>query len=97
MTAWRIILPNRDSPSQLDGTHVAGTIGGSVFGVAKNSALFCIKTMTNDGSGATSDIISGINLAAQAAFQSGKPSVVSMSLGGPVNQALDDAVRTPPS
>jgi cerevisin len=75
------------------GTHVTGTIGGNVFGVAKKASLNCIKVMADDGSGATSDIISGINLAAQKALASGKPSVISMSLGGPINQAIDSAVN----
>jgi len=48
--------------------------------------------MSDDGSGATSDIISGINLATQLATASQKPAVISMSLGGPVNTALDQAV-----
>lgn len=51
-----------------------------------------IKCMADDGSGTTSDIISGINLAATTATSSGRPSVVSMSLGGSANQAIDDAV-----
>ena len=37
-----------------DGTHVAGTIGGSVFGVAKNITLQCIKVMNDGGTRATS-------------------------------------------
>lgn len=49
--------------------------------------------MADDGSGATSDIISGINLARDLATTSGKPSVISMSLGGPINNSLDQAVR----
>lgn len=48
--------------------------------------------MADDGSGATSDIISGINVAAQNALATGRPSVLSMSLGGPVNGAIDAAV-----
>ena len=82
---------------RIDGTHVAGTVGGNVFGVAKNATLNCIKVMADDGSGATSDIISGISLASTRALASGKPSVISMSLGGPVNRALDQTVRIFPS
>ena len=75
-----------------DGTHVAGTIGGSVFGVAKNATLHCVKVMNDDGSGATSTIISGINAAAVEALANGRPSVISMSLGGPPNVSIDTAV-----
>jgi len=74
------------------GTQVAGTVGGSVFGVAKNTTLNCIKVMSDDGSGATSDIISGINLAVTMAKNANQPAVVSMSLGGPPNRAIDTAV-----
>ena len=79
--------------SLLDGTHVAGTIGGRVFGVAKNATLHCIKVMNDDGTGATSTIISGINAAAAEAVANGRPSVISMSLGGPPNISIDNAVR----
>ena len=80
----------------LDGTHVAATIGGSFFGVAKNATLNCIKVMADDGSGATSDILNGIDFARQQAVNSGRPSVISMSIGGPPNRAIDDAVRVLP-
>jgi cerevisin len=74
------------------GTHVAGTVGGSVFGVAKKATINCIKVMADDGSGATSDIISGINLAATEIASSNSPAVISMSLGGPISNAIDTAV-----
>jgi len=74
------------------GTHVAGTIGGRVFGVAKNATLHCVKVMNDDGTGATSTIISGINAAAVEALATGRPSVISMSLGGPPNISIDNAV-----
>jgi len=71
------------------GTHVAGTCVGGILGVAKKANVFAVKVMGDDGSGATSDIISGISFAAQAALKSGRPSVINMSIGGPINQALD--------
>ena len=48
--------------------------------------------MDDSGAGATSDIVSAINLAANTAASSGRPSIVSMSIGGAANQAIDDAV-----
>jgi len=84
-----LLLPSLSLP---DGTHVAGTIGGSVFGVAKNANLHCIKVMNDNGTGATSAIISGINAAAIQALTSGRPAVISMSLGGPPNNSIDNAV-----
>jgi len=74
------------------GTHVSGTIAGAVFGVAKQARIKAVKTMGDDGSGNTSDIISGVILAAQDAAEAGQPAVISMSIGGPANQAIDDVV-----
>jgi len=74
------------------GTHVAGTCAGGILGVAKKANVFAVKVMADNGSGATSDIISGISFAAQAALKSGRPSVINMSIGGPINQALDATV-----
>lgn len=74
------------------GTHCAGTIASKDFGVAKAANVIAVKVLGADGSGATSDIVSGIQFAMQSAAQSGKPSVISMSLGGGVSPALDRAV-----
>ncbi|CAE6531840.1 unnamed protein product [Rhizoctonia solani] len=74
------------------GTHCAGTIASKDFGVAK--AANVIAVLGADGSGATSDIIDGIQFAMQSAAASGRPSVISMSLGGGVSRALDSAVTT---
>jgi cerevisin len=82
-------VPNQDLNGH--GTHVAGTAAGGILGVAKKASLFAVKVMGDDGSGATSDIISGIAFATQAAQASGRPSVINMSIGGPVNQAIDAA------
>lgn len=75
-----------------DGTHVSGTAAGSVFGVAKSANIIGIKCMDDGGAGATSDIVSAINLAANTAASTGRPSIISMSIGGAANQAIDDAV-----
>lgn len=74
------------------GTHCAGTIASKDFGVAKAANVIAVKVLGADGSGATSDIIDGIQFAMTSAQQSGKPSVISMSLGGGVSRALDQAV-----
>jgi len=83
-------LPKVDD--QGHGTHCAGTVGSADFGVAKAANLFAVKVLSADGSGATSDIVSGIQFAMSAAAASGNPSVISMSLGGGVSRALDSAV-----
>lgn len=72
------------------GTHVAGTIGGSSYGVAKNVNIVGVRVLNCSGSGSNSGVISGINWVKNNA--SG-PSVANMSLGGGASQATDDAVN----
>ena len=72
------------------GTHVAGTIGGSQWGVAKEVDLVSIRVLDCRGSGTLSGVIAGVDWA--TANASG-PSVANMSLGGGASTALDDAVR----
>jgi subtilisin family serine protease len=78
------------------GTHVAGTIGGRTFGVAKKVRLFGVRVLNCQGTGAWSDVIDGVNFVtwhrAQSA-QQGYPAVANMSLGGEINRAVDAAVR----
>ncbi|NKC21320.1 S8 family serine peptidase [Pseudoalteromonas sp. S4498] len=72
------------------GTHVAGTIGGGEYGVAKNVNIVGVRVLGCNGSGSYSGVISGIDWVKNNA--SG-PSVANMSLGGGVSQAVDDAVN----
>ena len=77
------------------GTHVAGTIGArddaaGVVGVAPGIRLHAIKVLNCAGSGSWSDVISGINYVAGTTT---RPAVANMSLGGPQNTAVDDAVK----
>ncbi|WP_434940535.1 S8 family serine peptidase [Shewanella sp. HL-SH8] len=72
------------------GTHVAGTIGGSSYGVAKNVNIVGVRVLNCSGSGSNSGVIAGINWVKNNA--SG-PSVANMSLGGGASQATDDAVN----
>ncbi|KAG8891516.1 subtilisin-like serine protease, partial [Tulasnella sp. 408] len=82
-------LPDTDDNGH--GSHVSGTIGGAIFGVAKKASLFGIKVMDSEGSGSTSGIIQGIQVAMQAAADSNRPSVINMSIGGAGSRALDSA------
>ncbi len=43
------------------GTHVAGTIAGKTYGIAKAANLIAVKVLGGDGSGTTVDIIEGIS------------------------------------
>ncbi|MEV4754764.1 S8 family peptidase [Micromonospora sp. NPDC049559] len=72
------------------GTHVAGTVGGSAYGVAKGVRLVAVRVLDCNGSGTTEQVVAGIDwVTANAA----KPAVANMSLGGGADAALDDAVR----
>jgi serine protease len=72
------------------GTHVAGTVGGATYGVAKNVKLFAVRVLDCQGSGSTADVIAGIDWVAAHHI---KPAVANMSLGGGASQAIDDAVN----
>ncbi|NUT34993.1 MAG: S8 family peptidase, partial [Hamadaea sp.] len=72
------------------GTHVAGTVGGNAYGVAKGVALVGVRVLNCEGSGTTEQVVAGINWVTANAI---KPAVANMSLGGGANTAIDDAVR----
>jgi subtilisin family serine protease len=74
------------------GTHVAGTIGGSAYGVAKSVTLVAVRVLDCTGSGSVSGVIAGIDWVT-ADHQAGQPAVANMSLGGGGSRALDTAVR----
>jgi len=72
------------------GTHVAGTIGGTAYGVAKGVQLVGVRVLDCTGSGSYSAIIEGIEWVTQHAV---KPAVANMSLAGPASAAVDQAVQ----
>lgn len=71
------------------GTHVATTIAGSTYGVAKKAKIVAVRVLDNAGSGTTAGVIAGINWVTDN--HSG-PSVANMSLGGGASTTLDTAV-----
>lgn len=71
------------------GTHVATTIAGSTYGVAKKANIVAVRVLDNAGSGTTAGVIAGINWV--TSNHSG-PSVANMSLGGGASTTLDTAV-----
>jgi subtilisin family serine protease len=73
------------------GTHVAGTVGGSNWGVAKNVTLVAVRVLDANGFGSNSAVIAGVNYVTSN-HQSGQPAVANMSLGGPGSSAIDTAV-----
>ena len=74
------------------GTHVAGTVGGTTYGVAKSVNIVPIKVLDATGSGTNAGVISGLDWAIEH-HVAGVPAVGNMSLGGGISTALDDAVR----
>ncbi|GAB2885986.1 hypothetical protein GCM10027074_63140 [Streptomyces deserti] len=72
------------------GTHVATTVAGSTYGVAKKAKIVAVRVLNNSGSGTTAGVIAGIDWV--TSNRSG-PSVANMSLGGGASTALDTAVR----
>jgi subtilisin family serine protease len=74
------------------GTHVAGTVGGATYGVAKGVNLVAVRVLNCAGSGTTSGVIAGINWVTSN-HQPGAPAVANMSLGGGASSSLDTAVK----
>lgn len=72
------------------GTHVAGTIGGATYGVAKQVTLYSVRVLDAQGSGSYTGIINGLNWA--ISHHSSRPAVGNMSLGGGASTSLDNAV-----
>ncbi|QRV79817.1 subtilisin-like protease 8 [Ceratobasidium sp. AG-Ba] len=71
------------------GTHVAATVAGKRWGVAKTANIIAVKVLDAGGSGSTSDIVAGINWCINRHSQTQSPSVINMSLGGSNNRALN--------
>ncbi|MEI5101456.1 S8 family peptidase [Streptomyces sp. PmtG] len=72
------------------GTHVAGTIAGRNYGVAKRSNVVAVRVLNNQGSGTLGQVIAGVDFVTRNAR---KPAVANMSLGAGANALLDQAVR----
>jgi subtilisin family serine protease len=72
------------------GTHVAGTVGGTVHGVAKGVSLVAVRVLGCNGSGTNAGVIAGVDWVANNHV---KPAVANMSLGGGASSTLDTAVK----
>ena len=96
VTRSRNFVERETSPDDLNGhgTHVAGTIAAldnsvGVIGVAPGAPVVAVRVLNRQGSGSYSGVIAGVDYVAQYGRAG---DVANMSLGGPVSQALDDAV-----
>ncbi len=72
------------------GTHVAGTVGGATYGVAKQVTLVPVRVLDCSGSGSTSGVIAGVDWV--TSNHTSGPAVANMSLGGGASTTLDNAV-----
>jgi len=102
---WGATIPDNDSDEDGNGhgSHCAGTVAGTKYGVAKKAKIVAVKVLRSNGSGSMSDVIKGVEWAAKAAVadmkeavknkRTHKGSVANMSLGGGYSRALNLAVN----
>lgn len=99
---WGKTIPQNDEDADGNGhgTHCAGTIASEHYGVAKNAEVVAIKVLRSNGSGTMSDVVKGVEFAAQSHQEASKKnkkgfkgSTANMSLGGGKSPALDLAVN----
>jgi aqualysin 1 len=72
------------------GTHVAGTVGGATYGIAKGATLVAVRVLDCGGSGSWSGVIAGMDWVTANRVL---PAVANMSLGGGASTAVDDATK----
>jgi aqualysin 1 len=89
----RDLVQNDNTPQDCNGhgTHVAGTVGGTTYGVAKGVTLHGVRVLNCSGSGTNSGVIAGVDW---VRLNHVKPAVANMSLGGSASTALDNAVAS---
>ncbi|EAZ62753.2 subtilase-type proteinase [Scheffersomyces stipitis CBS 6054] len=75
------------------GTHVAGIIGSSTYGVSKNVEIIEVKVLDSSGSGSLSTIISALEFSVNHRKRSGKMGVANLSLGSFRNGVLNSAIN----
>jgi subtilisin family serine protease len=75
------------------GTHVAGTVGGATYGVAKSAQLVAVRVLGCDGSGTWSAVIAGLDWMV-GDHAAGTPAVANLSLGGGASSSIDTAVQS---
>ncbi|KAJ6070498.1 hypothetical protein N7467_011817 [Penicillium canescens] len=99
---WGKTVPQGDADEDGNGhgTHCSGTIAGKKYGVAKKANVYAVKVLRSNGSGSMSDVVKGVEWAAEAHIKKAKSgdkkfkgSVANMSLGGGSSRTLDLAVN----
>lgn len=84
--------PGGTSDCNGHGTHVAGTVAGTKYGVAKEATIVPVRVLACDGRGLMSDVMAGLDWVA-ARHPDGDSAVVNLSLGGGANSVLDAALQ----
>jgi subtilisin family serine protease len=74
------------------GSHVASTVGGNLYGVAKGVTLHAARVLDCGGSGTIESVVAGVDFVASDCTSNGRNCVANMSLGGGFSQALNDSV-----
>lgn len=88
---WGVSYVGETTDGNGHGSHVAGTMGGTTYGVAKETKLISVQVLSRFGSGSTNGVVSGIEYSNNA--NSDRTKVANMSLGGGASAALDNAVN----
>jgi len=89
--AWKAETAWSDDDRNGHGTHVASTVAGSQYGVARGANLFAVKVLGDNGSGSWAGVVAGIDYTISASQASGRPSVINMSIGGGASPVVDNA------
>ena len=77
------------------GTHVAGTIGGELTGVAKQATILGVKVLSCNGSGTTASVLNGMEYILNQPGNTTK--IINMSLGGGQSRAIDELIAGSPN
>lgn len=104
--SWGQTIPQGDPDEDGNGhgTHCSGTVAGKKYGVAKKAHVKAVKVLRSNGSGTMSDVVKGVEWAAEAHLaevkrakdgkrKGFKGSTANMSLGGGKSVTLDRAVN----
>jgi subtilisin family serine protease len=81
---------NNNNDCNGHGTHVASTVAGAQYGLAKNATVIAVKVLSCGGSGSWAGVISGIQWTVNNR-RPGRGAVSNMSLGGGYIQSVNDA------
>lgn len=91
---WDVRSPRAWDDCNGHGTHVASTLGGTKYGVAKGVTLHAVRVLNCQGGGTLSDVIEGMDWVVQQHLNNpGQKTVVNMSIGGGYHTGLNSVAR----